>query len=66
MRPLRLSTLTIACFSFVILLANVAGADTIVLKNGRRIRALSVTEEGDKIHYETPAGTLTLPSGKRN
>ena len=38
-----------------------AWADTIVLKNGRRIVALSVTEEGEKIHYETSAGTLTLP-----
>ena len=32
-----------------------------MLKNGRKIVALSVTEDGDKIHYETPAGTLTLP-----
>jgi tetratricopeptide (TPR) repeat protein len=38
-----------------------AQADTIVLKNGRRIVALTVTEDGDKIHYETAAGTLTLP-----
>jgi len=36
-------------------------ADTIVLKNGRRINALSVSENGDKIRYETAAGTLTLP-----
>jgi len=36
-------------------------ADTIVLKNGRRIVALSVTDEGDKIRYETSAGSLTLP-----
>jgi len=36
-------------------------ADTIVLKNGKRIIALSVTQDGDKIHYETAAGTLTLP-----
>jgi tetratricopeptide (TPR) repeat protein len=38
-----------------------AFADTIVLKNGRRIAALSVTQAGDKISYETPSGTLTLP-----
>lgn len=38
-----------------------ARADTIVLKNGRRIVALSVTEEGDKIHYLTSAGELSLP-----
>jgi tetratricopeptide (TPR) repeat protein len=35
--------------------------DTIVLKNGRRITALSVTQVGDKVTYETSAGTLTLP-----
>jgi tetratricopeptide (TPR) repeat protein len=36
-------------------------ADTIVLKNGKRIVALSVVEDGDKIRYETAAGQLTLP-----
>jgi tetratricopeptide (TPR) repeat protein len=36
-------------------------ADTIVLKNGRRIAALSVTEDGDKVRYQTAAGELTLP-----
>jgi len=40
--------------------ANTFG-DTIVLKNGRRITALSVTQQGDKISYETSSGTLTLP-----
>jgi tetratricopeptide (TPR) repeat protein len=40
----------------------VAGrADTIVLKNGKRIVALSVVEDGDKVRYETAAGQLTLP-----
>src|ERR1700693_2387145 len=38
-----------------------AGADTIVLKNGRRIFALSVVEEGDKVKYQTSAGELSLP-----
>src|SRR5277367_1282180 len=36
-------------------------ADTIVLKNGRRIVALNVREEGDKVKYETAAGELSLP-----
>jgi tetratricopeptide (TPR) repeat protein len=36
--------------------------DTIVLKNGRRIVALSVTQTGDKVTYETASGTLSLPS----
>ena len=38
-----------------------ARGDTIVLKNGRRITALSVTQEGGKISYETASGTLSLP-----
>ncbi len=36
-------------------------ADTIVLKNGRRIIALSAIEEGDKVKYLTTAGELSLP-----
>lgn len=36
-------------------------ADTIVLKNGRRIVALSVRDDGDRITYETAAGELSLP-----
>ena len=38
-----------------------AAADTIVLKNGRRIAALSVVDEGEKVRYQTTAGELTLP-----
>src|SRR2546428_11782973 len=38
-----------------------AVADTIVLKNGRRIMALSAVEEGDKVKYLTSAGELSLP-----
>ncbi len=38
-----------------------SAADTIVLKNGRRIVALSVVEDGDKVRYETAAGELSLP-----
>lgn len=38
-----------------------ARADTIVLKNGRRIVALTVTESGDKVKYLTSAGELSLP-----
>ncbi len=38
-----------------------AAADTIVLKNGRRIIALSAFEEGDKVKYQTSAGELSLP-----
>jgi tetratricopeptide (TPR) repeat protein len=42
-------------------LAMAGRADTIVLKNGKRIVALSVVEDGDKIRYETAAGQLSLP-----
>jgi tetratricopeptide (TPR) repeat protein len=42
-------------------LSSVASADTIVLKNGRRITAMSVVEEGDKVKYLTSAGELSLP-----
>src|SRR5437773_6031997 len=38
-----------------------AAADTIVLKNGKRIIALSAVEEGDKVKYLTSAGELSLP-----
>src|ERR1700674_5987392 len=36
-------------------------ADTIVLKNGRRILAFNVMEVGEKVKYETSAGELSLP-----
>jgi tetratricopeptide (TPR) repeat protein len=38
-----------------------ANADTIVLKNGRRIVAFNVVESGDKVSYETSAGQLSIP-----
>jgi len=42
-------------------LATAGVADTIVLKNGRRIVASSVTEDGDRVSYETPAGQMSVP-----
>jgi tetratricopeptide (TPR) repeat protein len=36
-------------------------ADTIVLKNGRRIIAFNVVEAGGKVTYETAAGQLSIP-----
>ena len=38
-----------------------APADTIVLKNGRRIIAASVVEENGRVSYETSSGRLSLP-----
>jgi tetratricopeptide (TPR) repeat protein len=45
----------------LLLTGSAAAADTIVLKNGRRILALSAYEEGDKVRYLTSAGELSLP-----
>lgn len=36
-------------------------ADTIILKNGRRIVAGGVTEEGDKVFYERDGGRIAIP-----
>jgi len=38
-----------------------AHADKIVLKNGRRISAISAKVVGDKVTYETSSGELSLP-----
>ncbi len=40
---------------------SVVRADTIVLKNGRKIVASNVTESADKVTYQTPAGEMTIP-----
>jgi tetratricopeptide (TPR) repeat protein len=44
-----------------LLVAKETCADTIVLKNGRRIVADSVVVDGDKVRYLTAAGELVLP-----
>jgi tetratricopeptide (TPR) repeat protein len=46
---------------WLLLAAAAASADTIVLKNGRRIQAENVTQDGDRVTYQTPAGQLSLP-----
>jgi tetratricopeptide (TPR) repeat protein len=66
MRPLlpllRLDALRTAMLALTLLgWASVCLADTIVLKNGRRINAFNVVEAGEKIRYETAAGELSLP-----
>jgi tetratricopeptide (TPR) repeat protein len=45
----------------MLLAATAARADKIVLKNGRKIVAYNVVEDGDKVRYETAAGQLALP-----
>jgi tetratricopeptide (TPR) repeat protein len=49
--------------SIVALLLTVssAKADTIVLKNGRRIVAENVTEDASHVTYQTPAGQMSIP-----
>jgi tetratricopeptide (TPR) repeat protein len=38
-----------------------AAADTIVLKNGHKIVATNVTQDADRVTYQTPAGQLSIP-----
>jgi tetratricopeptide (TPR) repeat protein len=56
-RGCRATVLALTC----LLAAVGVRADTIVLKNGRRILAFNVVEVGDKVRYETAAGELSLP-----
>src|ERR1700687_291578 len=58
----RLNIPAIAFFLAISLESScLARADKIVLKNGRKIIASNVVEEGDRVRYETSAGQLTLP-----
>jgi len=52
---------TLALLACLLVFAGAARADKIVLKNGRKIIAYNVVEDGDKIRYETSAGQLALP-----
>ena len=45
----------------LLLAVSAASADTIVLKNGRRIVASNVVEANGRVSYETPAGELAIP-----
>ena len=51
----------LAMLAGVLLFAGAARADKIVLKNGRKIIAYNVVEDGDKVRYETSAGQMALP-----
>jgi tetratricopeptide (TPR) repeat protein len=50
-----------AALGLLVFSSSSAWADTIVLKNGRRIVASSVVEDGDHVRYETPAGQMSIP-----
>jgi len=45
----------------LLLAVSSSAADTIVLKNGRRITAANVSDDGEHVSYETSAGRFTLP-----
>ncbi len=61
LRQQRLVWTVLAAILSATAAAGEARADTIVLKNGRRIAAQNVIENGDKVQYETASGTLMLP-----
>jgi tetratricopeptide (TPR) repeat protein len=54
-------TRTLLLLASLLAWSGAAYADKIVLKNGRKITASNVVEDGDKVRYETAAGQLTLP-----
>jgi tetratricopeptide (TPR) repeat protein len=45
----------------VLAVSLVTAADTIVLKNGRRIAAENVTQDASHVTYHTPAGEMSIP-----
>ena len=58
---MRKFAITLALVLMALACAVTAHGDKIVLKNGRRIVAYNVREEGDKVRYETSAGQLSIP-----
>ncbi len=57
-----LSLKLIAALCFVCAIPGTASADTIYLKNGRKITASNVIQENGQVSYETSAGRLSLPA----
>jgi len=51
----------LSMLALVLSFSTAALADKIVLKNGRKIVAYNVVEDGDKVRYETSAGEMALP-----
>ena len=58
---MRGTAVVLLLFLLSLLAATPLRADTIILKNGRRIVAGSVTEEGDKVFYEGQGGRIAIP-----
>lgn len=61
MRRIRLRRVFFLAAVAILVGVELVHADTIILKNGRRITAFQVVEEKDKVAYETSAGRLSLP-----
>jgi tetratricopeptide (TPR) repeat protein len=61
MRTTKNTARILSFFVGMLSCALAAHADKIVLKNGRQIVAYNVSEEGDKVRYETAAGELSIP-----
>lgn len=60
-RATRLSVVSLLAAVWAAASAPAILADTIVLKNGRRIVAANVVEENGRVSYETSTGRLSLP-----
>jgi tetratricopeptide (TPR) repeat protein len=58
---MRLRACILAFMAACLLGSSMAHADTIVLKNGRRIVAAHVTQSDGKVTYQTPAGEMSIP-----
>jgi tetratricopeptide (TPR) repeat protein len=56
---MRFAALLGVCLALTVCLS--ASADTIVLKNGKRIVAENVTDDGQHVTYQTPAGQMSIP-----
>ena len=50
-----------SCILVLLVAASSASADTIVLKNGRRIVAENVTEDSTHVIYQTSSGQMSIP-----
>lgn len=56
---MRAATPIAVCLALFV--SSTAAADTIVLKNGRRIVAENVTQDASHVTYHTPAGEMSIP-----
>ena len=52
----------VAALCLLIAVSGIARADTIYLKNGRKITATNVVQENGQVTYETSAGSFSLPA----